>query len=217
MKLITEITEDVQLVVEANENGEKRHHIEGIFMQAEQKNRNGRMYPKYVMERELGKYQTMIANKRALGELNHPDNPTVSLERASHLITMLEFRGNDIYGKAKIMDTPMGKIAKTLIDEGVKLGVSSRGMGSIKMNNEGVNVVQPDFMLATIDIVSDPSGPNCFVNGIMESAEWLFDEKRGWYPVELIEQTKKEINKAVSSRQLEEQKLAIFHKFLRSI
>ena len=163
------MNEDIKITEELNEaTSEKSYFIEGIFMQAEQKNRNGRVYPKEVLMNEVDRYnKEYVAKNRALGELNHPQGPTVNLDRVSHMIKELRQQGDDVYGKAKIMDTPMGDIAKNLIKEGAKLGVSSRGMGSLKQNKNGVNEVQKDFMLAAVDIVADPSAPNAFVNGIM--------------------------------------------------
>lgn len=180
MKLITETVQDVQYIVEARENGGKNIFIEGIFMQAEKPNRNGRLYPKGVMEGELSRFQQMISEKRALGELGHPANPQINLDKVSHLITNLRFEGNDVVGKAKLLETPMGKIAKNFIEEGVRLGVSSRGLGSLKEGKNGIMEVQKDFHLATVDIVADPSAPDAFVQGIYESAEWLYVEGKGY-------------------------------------
>jgi hypothetical protein len=179
MKLFKDESLDIKYITEAREDGKKNVYIEGTFLQAEKQNKNGRIYRRPIMEREVGRYQDLIKEKRALGELGHPPNPTVNLNNVSHLITDLRFNGNDVVGKAKILETPMGLIAKNFLDEGVKLGVSSRGLGSLKMVN-GVNEVQDDYHLATIDIVSDPSGPDCWVSGIMESAEWAFVDGRGW-------------------------------------
>jgi hypothetical protein len=213
MKLIAEIVEDVQIITE--DKGQNMF-IEGIFLQSEMKNRNGRVYPKSVMEREVQRYmKEYVDAKRAFGELGHPEGPTINLDRVSHMITSLKEEGNNYVGKAKIMNTPMGNIVKNLIDGGAKLGVSSRGMGSLKVNNEGINEVQDDFYLATAaDIVADPSAPDAFVQGIMENKEWMFvngswtyqniDETR-----HLLEQTKK--------RQLEEVKFRVFENFLNSI
>ena len=169
MKLITEYTEtDVQCIVEAKEDGSKNYVIEGIFAMAESKNRNGRVYPKPIMEAAVNKYVTeQVKTKRSVGELNHPEGPTVNLDKVSHLITDLKFEGNNVMGKAQILDTPMGKIVKGLLDGGVQLGVSTRGMGSLMQQN-GAQVVKDDFILNTVDIVQDPSAPNAFVNGIME-------------------------------------------------
>jgi hypothetical protein len=166
------------------------------------------------MEREVQKYQELINEKRSLGELGHPPNPSINLNQVSHMITGLKFEGNDIYGKAKILDTPMGKIAKNFIEEGVRLGVSSRGLGSVKLNKEGVNEVQDDFHLATVDIVADPSAPDAFVQGIMESAEWIL-ENGVWKAVQ-IEQAQNLIRKA-SKADLNKVKLQVFEQFLRTI
>ena len=212
MKLITEMTEDIQLLSELDEKtGEKNYFIEGVFMQSEQKNRNGRVYPNSVLMNEVKRYNKEYVQKnRAMGELNHPQGPTVNLDRVSHIIKELREDGNDIYGKAKIMDTPMGKIAKNLIDEGAKLGVSSRGMGSLKEKN-GVNEVQKDFMLAAVDIVADPSAPDAFVNGIMEGAEWVWDN--GVLREKTIEDYKNIVEKT-SGKDLEETTLKLWKDFL---
>ena len=214
MKLITEMNQDVKFLTEKKEDGTKSVYIEGIFMQAEKANRNGRMYGRGIMEREVRNYQDLINEKRSLGELGHPPNPSINLNQVSHMITGLKFEGNDIYGKAKILDTPMGKIAKNFIEEGVRLGVSSRGLGSVKLNKEGVNEVQDDFHLATVDIVADPSAPDAFVQGIMESADWIL-ENGVWKAVQ-IEQAQNTIRKA-SKADLNKVKLQIFEQFLRSI
>ena len=213
MFLITEVTQDVKYLTEKKEDGSKNVFIEGIFMQAEKENRNGRMYPRGIMEKELGRYQDLITEKRSLGELGHPPNPSINLNQVSHLITSLRFEGNDVIGKAKILDTPMGKIAKSFIEEGVRLGVSSRGLGSLKEKN-GVNEVHDDFHLATVDIVSDPSAPDAFVQGIMESAQWIL-ENGMWKPIQ-IENAQKQIRKA-SKANLNQAKLDVFEQFLRSI
>ena len=216
MKLITEMTEDIQLLAELNEKtGEKDYYIEGIFMQSNQKNRNGRVYPEPVLMKEVERYNKEYVQKnRAMGELNHPQGPTVNLDRVSHIIKELKQQGDDVYGKAKIMDTPMGRIAKNLIDEGAKLGVSSRGMGSLKQNKEGVNEVQKDFMLAAVDIVADPSAPNAFVNGIMEGAEWVWDN--GVLREKHIADYKKEIERT-NKQDLEEKMLSVFTDFISKI
>ena len=214
MKLITEMNQDVKFLTEKKEDGSKSVYIEGIFMQAEKPNRNGRIYGRGIMEREVQKYQELINEKRSLGELGHPPNPSINLNQVSHMITGLKFEGNDIYGKAKILDTPMGKIAKNFIEEGVRLGVSSRGLGSVKLNKEGVNEVQDDFHLATVDIVADPSAPDAFVQGIMESADWIL-ENGVWKAVQ-IEQAQNIIRKA-SKADLNSVKLQVFEQFLRSI
>jgi len=214
MKLITEMNQDVKFLTEKKEDGTKSVYIEGIFMQAEKPNRNGRIYGRGIMEREVQKYQELINEKRSLGELGHPPNPSINLNQVSHIITGLKFEGNDIYGKAKILDTPMGKIAKNFIEEGVRLGVSSRGLGSVKLNKEGVNEVQDDFHLATVDIVADPSAPDAFVQGIMESADWIL-ENGVWKAVQ-IEQAQNTIRKA-SKADLNKVKLQVFEQFLRTI
>ena len=215
MKLITEMTEDIKLLAEINEKtGEKDYYIEGVFMQAEKKNRNGRVYPKSVLMNEVKRYNKEYVQKnRAMGELNHPQGPTVNLDRVSHIIKELNIDGTDIYGKAKIMDTPMGKIAKNLIDEGAKLGVSSRGMGSLKEKG-GVNEVQNDFMLAAVDIVADPSAPNAFVNGIMEGAEWVWEN--GILTQQSIEKYKSKITNT-SKKDLEEKTLELFNNFISKL
>ena len=177
MKLISEEAIDVNFVTEEDENKKKSYFIEGIFMQSEMKNRNGRVYPKVILQKEVKRYTDKFINtKRAFGELGHPDGPTVNLERVSHMITELVEDGANFVGRAKIMDTPYGKIVKNLIDEGAKLGVSSRGMGSLKPVQDGLQEVQSDFYLATAaDIVADPSAPDAFVSGIMEGKEWVWD------------------------------------------
>jgi hypothetical protein len=214
MKLITEMNQDIKFLTEKKEDGTKNIYIEGIFMQAEKPNRNGRSYGRGIMEREVQRYQDLINEKRSLGELGHPPNPSINLNQVSHLITGLKFEGNDIHGKAKILDTPMGKIAKNFIEEGVRLGVSSRGLGSVKLNKEGINEVQDDFHLATVDIVADPSAPDAFVQGIMESAEWIL-ENGVWksYQVEQAQQTIRRASKA----DLNKVKLQVFEQFLRTI
>ena len=213
MKLIKEISQDLRFLTEASESGKKGFYIEGIFMQADKENKNGRLYPKKIMESELNRYQTLIKEKRSLGELGHPPNPTINLDKVSHLITNLRFEGSDIVGKAKILDTPMGKIAQNFIEEGVGLGVSSRGLGSLKEKN-GINEVQDDFHLATVDIVADPSAPDAFVQGIMESAEWIL-ENGMWRAVD-IEQARNHI-KNTPKKQLHEAKLKLFERFLGNI
>jgi len=214
MKLITEMNQDVKFLTEKKEDGTKSVYIEGIFMQAEKPNRNGRMYGRGIMEREVQKYQELINEKRSLGELGHPPNPSINLNQVSHMITGLKFEGNDIHGRAKILDTPMGKIAKNFIEEGVRLGVSSRGLGSVKLNKEGINEVQDDFHLATVDIVADPSAPDAFVQGIMESADWIL-ENGVWKAIQ-IEQAQNTIRKA-SKADLNKVKLQVFEQFLRTI
>jgi hypothetical protein len=197
MKLITEVfDEDCSVLTEATEDGKKSYFIEGIFMQGDIKNRNGRIYPSSILEKEMNRYnESFIKSKRALGELGHPDGPQINGDRVSHLITEMKRDGSNFVGKAKILSTPMGQIVKTFIDEGVKVGVSTRGLGSVKPKN-GIMEVQDDFHLATVDIVTDPSGPNCFVNGIMENTEYYYDIALGnWIAEEMIEETVKEIKK----------------------
>jgi hypothetical protein len=195
MKLITEFNEnDVQCIVEKKEDGTKSHVIEGIFAMAESRNRNGRIYPQPVMEKAVGKYVTeQVKTGRAVGELNHPDGPTVNLDKVSHLITDLRIEGNNVMGKARILDTPMGQIVKGLLEGGVQLGVSTRGMGSLEQRN-GVMYVKDDFMLNTVDIVQDPSAPNAFVNGIMEGVDWIWNN--GLLEAREIERIETEIKRA---------------------
>jgi hypothetical protein len=215
MKLIREVTESVNLVTEAK-NGKKEHFIEGIFLQSELKNRNGRMYPESVMDKEVARYmKEQVEQNRAYGELGHPDTPSINLDRVSHLIVSLKKEGTNYVGKAKILETPMGNIARGLLDGGANLGVSSRALGSLKSNNEGVQIVQDDFMLSTAaDIVADPSAPDAFVRGIMESKEWVFVD--GKFVEKHIEEVKHTIRKT-SSRHLEEAKIRAFQNFLMKI
>jgi len=216
MKLIREEIETVDFIVEER-NGKKNLYIEGVFLQGNIKNRNGRMYPMETLRREVARYnENHVVAGRALGELGHPDGPTVNLDRVSHKIVSLKENGSNFIGKAKIMNTPMGNIAKSLIDEGVKLGVSSRGIGSLKMTREGVNIVGDDFMLATAaDIVADPSAPDAFVEGIMEGKDWVWDG--GILREKYAEKTYKTINTLVDQKKLDEQKLNLFNDFLNSI
>ena len=195
MKLISEYVEnDLQCIVEKKEDGGKRYVIEGVFAQADQKNRNGRVYPKPIMEKAVGKYVTdQVSKKRAVGELNHPEGPTVNLDKVSHLITDLKFEGNDVVGKAQILDTPMGQIVKGLLEGGVQLGVSTRGMGSLEQRN-GAMYVKDDFILSTVDIVQDPSAPDAFVNGIMEGVDWVWNN--GILEPQVIEKMETEIKTA---------------------
>jgi hypothetical protein len=213
MLLITEVNDNVNLVTE-EVNGEKQYHIDGIFMQAEQKNRNGRVYPKKTLMNEVTRYNNeYVKTGRAMGELGHPEGPQLNLERVSHLIKELRVDGNDIYGKAKILDTPYGKIVKDLVKEGVRIGVSSRGMGSLKQKN-GINEVQDDFNLAAVDIVADPSAPDAFVQGIMEGKEWVWEN--GLLTAKTVEAHQKHIRRA-SKSDLEEAKLYAFADFLSKI
>ena len=216
MKLIREEVESVEFIVE-QKNGKKSMYIEGIFLQGNIKNRNGRIYPMETLRREVGRYnENHVQSGRALGELGHPDGPTVNLDRVSHKIISLRESGSNFIGKAKILSTPMGKIASSLIEEGVKLGVSSRGIGSLKQTREGVNIVGDDFMLATAaDIVADPSAPDAFVEGIMEGKDWVWDG--GILREKYAEKTYKQINTLVDQKQLDEQKLSIFNDFLSNL
>ena len=216
MKLITEEIEKVEVITESV-NGKKNLFIKGIFLQAEQVNRNGRMYRMPVMEREVKRYTEQYVNKgRALGELGHPDGPTVNLDRVSHKITELYRDGNNFIGKAQILSTPMGKIAESLLKEGVCLGVSSRGIGSLRETREGHKEVGEDFMLATAaDIVADPSAPDAFVQGIMEGKEWIWDG--GVLREKAAENTRNKINTLVDEGILEEYKLSLFNEFLSSL
>ncbi len=216
MKLIREEIESVEFIVE-NTNGKKSLYIEGVFLQGDIKNRNGRMYPMETLRREVSRYnENHVQAGRALGELGHPDGPTVNLDRVSHKIVSLKENGSNFIGKAKILSTPMGKIAESLISEGVKLGVSSRGIGSLALNREGINVVGDDFMLATAaDIVADPSAPDAFVEGIMEGKEWIWDG--GILRERAAQKTYKTINTLVDQRRLEEHKLNLFNEFLNNL
>ena len=215
MKLITEHLDQIEYLKEDNEKGGKNYFIEGVFMQGNLKNRNGRVYPIETLEKEVKRYnKEYVQENRAYGELGHPQGPTINLERVSHMIKDLYRDGNNIIGKAKIMETPMGTIVKNLMDEGAKLGVSSRGMGTLKQNGTA-NEVQGDFTLATAaDIVADPSAPEAFVQGVMEGVEWLNVDDR-WVP-KYIEQTQKEIKEAKLS-DLREKKIRAFEKFLKQL
>ena len=215
MKLITEEVSNVKFITEGK-GSKKKLYIEGTFLQGEIKNRNGRVYPVSTLANEVTRYNESFVNKgRALGELGHPDGPTVNLDRVSHKITSLKQEGNNFVGKAQILNTPMGKIASSLIEEGVTLGVSSRGVGSLREEN-GVKYVGEDFQLATAaDIVADPSAPDAFVNGIMEGKEWVWEG--GILREELAERTKKSINTLVDQRRLEEHKLNLFNDFLSNL
>lgn len=217
MKLITETVQDIQYIKEAKEGGGKAYYIEGPFLQAELTNRNGRRYPMAVMEKEVDRYiKEYVNTKRAFGELGHPDGPSINLDRVSHMIVGLRKEGTNFIGRAKIMtETPMGRIVKNLIDEGAQLGVSSRGMGSLKQTSEGVNEVQDDFYLATAaDIVADPSAPDAFVRGIMEGKEWVMVEGR--FVEQQYDATRNYI-RAAKSQDLEAAKVLVFENWLRQI
>ena len=223
MNLISEYRDDsVEVITEAKEDGKKNYFIEGIFMQGDIKNRNGRIYPSATLENEMKRYsKDFIETKRALGELGHPDGPQINGDRVSHLITDMRREGNDFYGKAKILSTPMGEIVKSLLDEGVKIGVSTRGLGSVKAGRDGVMEVQKDFHLSTVDIVTDPSAPNAFANGIMENVEYYYDIASGnWRAQEVIENIQEEVEKKVNRvvRTIDEATATrMFESFIRSL
>jgi hypothetical protein len=216
MRLIREVFEQTNTIVESKLGKGKEYFIEGIFLQSELVNRNNRMYTESIMDKEVGRYiKESVDKNRAYGELGHPDTPSINLDRVSHLIVSLRKEGTNYIGKAKILETPMGMIARGLLDGGANLGVSSRALGSLQTNNEGVQIVQDDFMLSTAaDIVADPSAPDAFVRGIMESKEWVFVD--GKFVEQHIEEAKRSIRKA-SSRNLEEAKIYAFQKFLSKI
>ena len=216
MILITEEVSQVKFITEGK-GAKKKMYIEGVFLQGDIKNRNGRMYPVNTLAKEVGRYNESFVQKgRALGELGHPEGPTVNLDRVSHKITSLRQEGNNFIGKAQLLETPMGKIAKSLIAEGVTLGVSSRGVGSLREDNKGCKVVGEDFMLATAaDIVADPSAPDAFVSGIMEGKEWVWEG--GILREQLAQKTEKRINTLVDQKRLEEHKLNLFNDFLLNL
>jgi len=219
MRLFTEITEEVKLIAEENkENGKKDFFIEGVFLQGNIQNRNGRVYPMEILDKEVSRYINESVNKkRAYGELGHPAGPTINLERVSHMITSLKKEGDNYIGRAKVMDTPYGQIVKNLMQEGAQLGVSSRGMGTLKPNKIGVNEVQSDFQLATAaDLVAAPSAPDAYVRGVMESCEWVYNVGTGnWEALQAIEEAVDTGRR--SSRELEERKLELFNKFLNTL
>ena len=212
MKLIAEYTDHkLEVLTEKTQSGGKRHFIEGVFMQAEAKNRNGRVYPKAIMEKAVDRYVTeQVKTGRAVGELNHPEGPTINLDKVSHIIEGLDWKGNDVVGKARILETPMGNIVKGLLEGGVRLGVSTRGMGSLEEKN-GVMYVKDDFYLSTVDIVQDPSAPTAFVNGIMEGVDWVWNN--GMIQPQVIERMETEIKKA-SRKNLYEVQIREFKNFL---
>ena len=216
MKLITEEISNVKIITEGK-GANKKLYIEGVFLQGDLKNRNGRVYPMATLSKEVDRYnESFVAKGRALGELGHPDGPTVNLDRVSHKITSLVREGTNFRGKAQILNTPMGKIASSLLDEGVMLGVSSRGVGSLREDRSGCKVVGEDFMLATAaDIVADPSAPDTFVQGIMEGKEWVWEG--GILREQLAEKTQRRINTLVDQRTLEEHKLNLFQDFLSNL
>jgi hypothetical protein len=212
MKLIAEYTDHkLEVLTEKTQSGGKRHFIEGVFMQSESKNRNGRIYPKAIMEKAVDRYVTeQVKTGRAVGELNHPEGPTINLDKVSHIIEGLDWKGNDVVGKARILETPMGNIVKGLLEGGVRLGVSTRGMGSLEEKN-GVMYVKDDFYLSTVDIVQDPSAPTAFVNGIMEGVDWVWNN--GMIQPQVIERMETEIKKA-SRKNLYEVQIREFKNFL---
>lgn len=218
MKLFTELNEDISYLTEAKEDGEKEHFIEGVFLQANIKNRNGRIYPMDVMEGEVHRYINEVVNKnRAYGELGHPQGPQINLDRVAIIIKELKKDGSNFIGKAKLTETPMGSIAKGILKSGGVLGVSSRGLGTLKPTKEGVMEVQNDFRLATAaDIVADPSAPDAYVKGIMENVDWVYDPVRDTFIEQRLEDTKKSIHK-MSRSQLEEQKLVIFNRYMNAL
>lgn len=219
MKLITEVFDELQYVTEAKEDGSKNFYIEGVFLQAAVENRNGRIYPEEIMDKEVARYmKEAVDTKTAMGELGHPNGPQINLDRVSHRIVSLRKEGTNYVGKALVTNTPMGNIARGLMESGARLGVSSRGMGSLKLNKEGINEVQDDFRLATAaDIVADPSAPNAWVDGIMESVDWIYDERLGWKAIQIAEQAKQDIETAVTTRQFDERKLKILENYLQKL
>ena len=218
MLMITELTEEIEYITEAKEDGSKDHYIHGVFLQADVKNRNGRMYPMPIMEREVERYMNdVVKNNRAYGELGHPAGPQINLDRVSHMITELKKNGNNFIGKAKLTDTPMGNIAKGLLKSGANLGVSSRGMGSLKPNKLGIMEVQEDFRLATAaDIVADPSAPDAFVKGIMENVDWIYDSVKDTWIEQRLHETRKSL-KRMTMDEIEQSKLGIFESFIQKL
>lgn len=219
MKLIREEIEDFEVITEAKEDGKKNLYIEGIFLQSAIKNRNGRIYPEEVMDNEVGRYiKESVERGNALGELGHPQGPQINLDRVSHRIVSLTKEGTNYRGKAIIGETGYGKQAKAIMEMGGRLGVSSRAMGTLKVNKQGINEVQKDFRLATAaDIVADPSAPDAWVNGIMEGVEFIFDNSAGWKVVKLVDETKRQIEEAVRSRVLREKKIQLFEQYMRKL
>lgn len=216
MKLITEVVEDVEVITEAKEGGGKNHWVRGIVMQGNIKNRNGRVYPTKILEREMKRYdRDYIKTSRALGELGHPEGPSINADRVSHIITEMYREGDNFIGKAKVLATPMGNIVKTFIDEGVKFGISTRGLGTVK-NKNGINEVQEDFFLACADLVADPSGPDCFLEGILENAEWVFDSTtKSWRTAQIVEHTKSQL---LSKQRIDEARaVKMFDQFVKSL
>lgn len=219
MKLITEKIEEVEYITEDSDSNQKKLYISGPFLQAGIKNRNGRIYPEEVMDKEVARYiKESVDRNTAMGELGHPNGPQINLDRVSHRIVSLKKEGKNYIGKALITGTPMGETARGLIESGVKLGVSSRGMGTVKPNKHGINEVQADFRLATAaDIVADPSAPDAWVDGIMESVDWVWNEKRGWQAIKIAAEAKKKIEEAVRSKVLAERKVELFEQYMRKL
>ena len=219
MKLITERIEEVQYITEAKEDGGKNFYIEGIFLQSALENRNGRIYPEEVMDKEVARYmKESVEAKTAMGELGHPNGPQINLDRVSHRIVSLRKEGTNYIGKAVITNTPMGNIARGLMESDVRLGVSSRGMGTVKPNKSGINEVQADFRLATAaDIVADPSAPDAWVNGVMESIDWVYDDRLGWKAIQIAEESKRQIEESISRRNLAENKVKLFENYLNKL
>lgn len=219
MKLICEVTEDIHILTESTEDGKKDYFIEGVFLQGDILNRNGRLYPSQTLANEVNRYnEQYIKANRAYGELGHPSGPSINLDRVSHMIKSLKQEGANFIGKAKITDTPMGNIVKSLINEGANLGVSSRGLGSLKANGQGIMEVQTDFKLATAaDIVADPSAPDAFVQGVMEGREWVWEASSGdWLAAPVVESIKKELN-TLTVKQINENKISMFERFISSL
>ena len=218
MKLITELFENVEYITEAKESGGRDHYIHGVFLQAEKANKNGRIYPMQIMEKEVNRYmKDVVGNNRAYGELGHPHGPQINLDRVSHMITELKRDGNNFIGKARITDTPMGNIARGLLKSGANLGVSSRGMGSLSPRKDGIMEVKNDFHLATAaDIVADPSAPDAFVKGIMENVEWIYDSAKDTWREERLDMIKKSVHK-MSLNQIDEKKLSIFENYISDL
>ena len=219
--LITEMTEEVNAIVE-EAGADKKYFVEGVIMQSEVQNKNGRIYPKGILEREVMRFTNeKIKGNRAYGELNHPQGPTINLDRVSHMFTELNFEGNNVIGRAKVLGTPMGTIVKSLIDEGANLGISSRGMGTLKKNKNGIMEIQEDFHLATAgDIVADPSAPNAFVRGVMEGVEWVYDvASSSWRTAQVFDAIEQTIKQTAhkSTKQLEEQAVPLFKRFIESL
>lgn len=219
MKLIREVFEDLEYITEGKEGEPKNLYIKGVFLQSSIKNRNGRLYPEGIMDNEVGRYiKESVNTKSSYGELGHPSTPQIGLDRVSHIITELTKDGPNWIGKARITSTPMGDVARGLIESGGRLGVSSRGMGTVKPNKSGINEVQADFRLATAaDIVADPSAPDAYVNGIMENVDWFYNPKNGWEMIDLAEQAKVQINQAVRNKKLDDMKYRLFEDYMKKV